>query len=61
MLGIILVVAGVAWWAAESLGFGGRLPGDIVVERPGMRIYLPLMTCLIISIVLSLALWFLGR
>jgi hypothetical protein len=43
------------------LGFAGRLPGDIVIERPGMRIYFPLMTSLIISVVLSLILWLLSR
>ena len=59
-LGIILIIAGLVVWLAQSLGFG-RLPGDIVIERPGMRIYFPLMTSLIISIVLSIALWFLNR
>ena len=60
MLGLVLIVAGIVWWTAETLGLG-RLPGDIVIERPGTRIYFPLMTSLIISVVLSLALWFLGR
>ena len=39
----------------------GRLPGDIVIERGNLRIYLPLMTSFIISVVLSLILWFFGR
>jgi hypothetical protein len=60
VLGITLIVVGVLWAAAESLGLG-RLPGDIVIERPGLRIYLSLMTSLIISIVLSLVLWLLCR
>jgi hypothetical protein len=60
VLGVILIIAGVLWAAAESLGLG-RLPGDIVIERPGLRIYLPLMTSLVISIVLSLVLWLLSR
>jgi len=60
VLGIFLIVVGVLWAAAESLGLG-RLPGDFIIERPGLRIYLSLMTSLIISIVLSLVLWLLSR
>jgi hypothetical protein len=40
---------------------GLRLPGDILIEREGTRIYIPLATSLIVSVLLSLALWFLGR
>ena len=39
----------------------GRLPGDISVERPGFRLYLPLGTSILLSVVLSLVLWLLGR
>jgi uncharacterized membrane-anchored protein len=60
ILGIVLIAFGLAWLAGEQLGLG-RLPGDIVIEREGVRIYIPLMTSLIISIVLSLILWFFGR
>ena len=60
ILGLLLIAFGLAWLAGERLGLG-RLPGDIVIEREGMRIYIPLMTSLIISIVLSLIIWFLGR
>jgi len=58
--GLILVVAGLVWLAGERLGLG-RLPGDIVIEREGTRIYIPLATSLIVSVVLSLVLWFLTR
>jgi hypothetical protein len=58
--GIALIAVGLAWLAGERLGLG-RLPGDIVFEREGLRIYIPLMTSLIISIVLSLAFWLLSR
>jgi uncharacterized membrane-anchored protein len=60
ILGIILVAFGLAWLAGERIGLG-RLPGDIVIERQGIRIYVPIMTSLIISVVLSLILWLLGR
>ena len=39
----------------------GRLPGDIAVERGRFRLYLPLGTSLVLSAVLSLVLWLLGR
>jgi hypothetical protein len=39
----------------------GRLPGDISVERDGFRIYFPLATSIVISVVLSLLLWLFGR
>ena len=60
ILGIVLIAFGLAWLVGERLGYGW-LPGDIVIEREGVRIYIPLMTSLIISVVLSLILWFFGR
>ncbi len=39
----------------------GRLPGDISVERPGVRLYFPLGTSILVSVVLSLVLWLLSR
>ena len=58
--GLVLVLIGVLWLAAERLGLG-RLPGDIVIERGNLRIYIPIVTSLIASLVLSLALWPLNR
>lgn len=56
-LGIVLVLAGLAWPWIAKLGFG-RLPGDFHFERDGFSFYFPLTTGLIISVVLSLLLWF---
>jgi len=39
----------------------GRLPGDIRIERPGLRVYLPITSCLVVSAVLSAAFWLLSR
>ncbi len=58
--GIILVAIGVAWLLAEKLGLG-RLPGDIVIERGNVQIFIPVMTSIIISIALSLLIWLFGR
>ena len=59
-VGLALAVLGAIWLVGERLGLG-RLPGDIVIEREGLRIYLPLMTSLIVSVGLSLLLWLFGR
>jgi DUF2905 family protein len=59
-LGLALVVLGLVWLAGERLGLG-RLPGDIVIERDGVRIYIPLMTSLIVSVGLSLLFWLFSR
>jgi len=55
--GVVLIALGLAWPLISKLGLG-RLPGDIHIEREGFSFYFPLMTGLIISIVLSLVLWF---
>ena len=55
-IGLLLVVAGAAWPWLSKLPFG-RLPGDIVIEREGLRVYIPLATGLLISVVVSLLLW----
>jgi hypothetical protein len=44
----------------EKLGLG-RLPGDILIERENSRIYIPIATSLLVSVVLSLIFWVLGR
>jgi hypothetical protein len=59
-LGIALVAAGLLWLLGERLGLG-RLPGDFVFERNGVRIYIPLMTSLLVSVLLSLVLWIVNR
>ncbi len=60
VLGAVLVAAGLAWLAAGRLGLG-HLPGDILIERGNFRLYLPLGTSLLISAVLTLIFWVLGR
>jgi len=60
ILGIILIVAGLAWPLLAKLGLG-RLPGDIHVEREGFSFFFPITTGLIISVVVSLILWLLRK
>lgn len=59
-IGLVLVVIGLLWPLLSKLGLG-RLPGDIVIERGNFRFYLPIVTCLIVSVVLSFFLWLLNR
>ena len=56
VLGLLLVIAGLAWPWLGKLPLG-RLPGDIVVNRDNFRFYFPLTTMIIVSIVLSLVFW----
>ena len=60
IFGIVLIAIGLLWPVINKLGLG-RLPGDIVIERENFRLYVPIMTSLIISVVLSLLLWFFNR
>ncbi|WP_258048890.1 DUF2905 domain-containing protein [Hymenobacter sp. NBH84] len=60
-LGLALLGAFI-WWGGGSLfGWFGRLPGDIRVERPGFRLYVPFVSMLVVSLLLSLVLWVVRR
>jgi len=61
-LGILLVLAGVAVEFAPRLPFRiGRLPGDIYVQRHNSTFYFPIVTCIVLSVVLSLVMWLINR
>lgn len=55
-LGVVLIIVGLLWMMGEKLlPFRlGRLPGDIVIEKENFRFYFPIVTCIVISVVLSL-------
>jgi hypothetical protein len=58
--GICLVIAGLAWPFLSRLGLG-RLPGDIVIETQGGGFYFPIVTCIIVSVLVSLVFWIAGK
>jgi hypothetical protein len=58
--GSLLVVVGLLVWAG-ALSWFGRLPGDIRVERPTTRVYVPITSMLLLSIVISLVLSIIRR
>jgi hypothetical protein len=60
VLGVGIILVGLAWPWLAKLGLG-RLPGDIRIETESGGFYFPIVTCLIISIVLSLLSWFFRR
>ena len=57
VLGLVIAGVGLVWILAPSIPRLGRLPGDIRIERENFRFYFPLVTCLLLSLVLSLVLW----
>ena len=60
VLGVALLAAGLGWPWLSRLPLG-RLPGDIRIETASGGFYFPIVTCLLISVLLSLVLWFLRR
>ena len=54
VFGIVIVLVGLALWSGFGVGWLGRLPGDIRIERGQFGFYFPIVTCIIISIVLTL-------
>ncbi len=58
--GAVLLVAGLAWPWLARIGLG-RLPGDIVINRENVHIYIPLATSLLVSVVLTLLFWVLRK
>jgi hypothetical protein len=54
IVGIIMTLAGLVLWSGLAPKWLGRLPGDIRIERGNSAFYFPIVTCIIISIVLSL-------
>ncbi|MGH8469865.1 MAG: DUF2905 domain-containing protein [Gammaproteobacteria bacterium] len=59
-LGLLLVAMGLLWPWMTKLGLG-RLPGDIVIERDGFKLYFPIVTGLLISLIVSAVLWLFRR
>lgn len=59
-LGIVLTLVGLLVWSG-ALAWFGRLPGDIRIERESARVYIPIMSMLIASVVLSLVLYIVRR
>ena len=60
-LGLIVTLVGAVMWKTGGLGGLGRLPGDIFIQREDSTFSFPIVTCLLISAVLTLVIWLLRR
>ena len=61
ILGALLAVVGLLLLSGFRLPWLGHLPGDIAIRRDGCSFYFPLMSCLVISALLSAIFWLIGR
>lgn len=57
IIGILIVIIGIAWPWIKKLNLG-NLPGNIIIKKQDFSFYFPLTTCIIISVVVSLLFWF---
>ncbi|MFP4195092.1 MAG: DUF2905 domain-containing protein [Desulfobacterales bacterium] len=60
LIGITIVVIGILWPWLVKLPIG-RLPGDIIIDRPGMKVYIPITTMILASIIISVIMWILRK
>jgi hypothetical protein len=60
IIGIAVLLAGLFWKQLSGLPLF-KLPGDIVINRPGMKVFFPITTMIVISLVVSLLLWLFRR
>ncbi len=61
ILGIVLTLVGALLWKTGVLGGLGRLPGDLVIQKGNSSFYFPIVTCVVISLVLTLVSWLFRR
>lgn len=55
--GLLLVAVGALLWSGIGRGWLGRLPGDINYSKGGFSLHFPIVTCLLVSVVLTLLMW----
>jgi uncharacterized protein HemY len=60
VIGILILAAGLLWPWIDKIPLG-RLPGDIIISRPNVKIHIPIATMIVVSIVVSLILWLIRK
>ena len=60
IIGIVVLAAGLLWPFLAKLPLG-RLPGDIVIDKPHFKVYIPITTMILVSAVISLIMWILRK
>jgi hypothetical protein len=61
VLGLLIAVIGVLLWSGLGRGWLGRLPGDIHYSKGNFTFFFPIVTCLLLSLLLTLVLWLLRK
>ncbi len=61
IIGLLVAITGAVLWSGVGAGWLGRLPGDIRIERGNSALYFPIVTCIVISIVLTVIMSFFRR
>jgi len=59
-VGVLIVILGLLWPWIAKLGLG-RLPGDLMIDKPGFKLYAPFTTMIVVSVILSLIAWLFRR
>ena len=60
IIGLLLILIGLLYPFFRDIGFG-RLPGDIVIKKENSSFYFPIVTCIVVSVIISLILIFLKK
>lgn len=60
IMGITILVVGLLWPWLGKIPLG-RLPGDIIIDRPGLKIFIPLTSMILVSLAVSLILWLIKK
>ncbi|MGA8240282.1 MAG: DUF2905 domain-containing protein [Desulfobacterales bacterium] len=60
IIGILVLTTGILWPWIPKLPIG-RLPGDIIIDKPGLKVYIPITTMILVSVIVSVILWLLRK
>jgi hypothetical protein len=60
VLGILVLAIGILWPWISKVPIG-RLPGDIIIDKPGLKVYIPITTMILVSVIVSVILWLLRK
>jgi len=61
IFGVVIAVVGLLMWTGFGKGWLGKLPGDINYSRDNVSFHFPIVTCLIVSVVLTVIMWLLKK
>jgi len=60
IIGVVILVLGFLWPWLGKIPLG-RLPGDIIINRPNLKIYIPITSMILISVLISIIMWLLRK